>query len=63
MGAFYAVSFKIKSYLSESVLDANITKTQTFEKALEEFEKEQEERETKFKEAYDEKAGEGADEQ
>ena len=35
LGSFFAMSFKIKSYLSESVLDPNITKTQAFQKALE----------------------------
>lgn len=34
LGAFYAISFKIKSYLSEKLLESNIAKTQTYEKAL-----------------------------
>lgn len=43
LGAFYGLAFKIKSYLSEKIFDSNRTKIETFEKAEQEFETEQQE--------------------
>ena len=49
LGAFYAVLMKVKTYLSEKAFDSNISKIEAHKKATEEFNKEHEERETKFR--------------
>jgi hypothetical protein len=53
---------RVKSYLYEKIFDANIVKTEAYRKTKEEYEKEQEERENKFRALYDERSVSGADE-
>jgi|JI10StandDraft_1071094.scaffolds.fasta_scaffold2092872_2 hypothetical protein len=53
---------RVKSYLHEKIFDANIVKFETYKKTKEEHEKEQEERETKFRHLYDERSAQGAEE-
>lgn len=44
LGSFYALAMRVRSYLHEKIFDANIVKTETYRKAKEEYDKEQEER-------------------
>ena len=62
VGSFYGVVLKMRSYIGEKVFDANIVKADNFKKVKEEFDKEAEDREVKFRQLYDEKAGSGAEE-
>lgn len=44
LGSFYAIPLRVKSYLYDKVLDANLIKSETARKAKEEYEKEWEDR-------------------
>lgn len=53
LGCFYAVVMKVKSYLYEKIFDANIVKVEAYRQAKDQYDKDFEERDTKFRAVYD----------